>query len=166
MPKVLLSAILSGALLCGIAHAGDVPDVKTGLWTTTTTTGDPQAPPQTGSMCTSTALLQTLYDQRFKSANPPCRRTSVVRNGSTITEQTECKFGNTVTRSKVVTVLTGNTAVHTELRQEGKSTVTASDSKYVGACPAGMQIGDFVGANGMKFNILHPEDAKMPAKAP
>jgi hypothetical protein len=43
-----------------------------------------------------------------------------------------------------------------------------SDSKYVGACPAGMVPGDFVGANGMKFNILHPEDSKLPdaPKAP
>ncbi len=166
MRRVLFSAILSGALLGGLAHAGDVPDVKAGLWSTTTTTGDPQIPPQTGTMCTSTALLQTLFDQRFKKPNPSCKQTSVARSGSTITEQTECKFGGKVIKSKVVTVLTGNTAVHTEIHQEGKNTVTASDSKYVGACPTGMQIGDFVGANGMKFNILHPEDAKMPAKAP
>jgi hypothetical protein len=166
MRSILFSGFLSGVLLGGVARAGDVPDVKTGLWTTTTTTGDPNIPAQTGTMCTSTALLQSLFDRRFKIPNPPCKRTSVVRSGATITEQTECKFGSMVTKFKVVTVITGDTAVHTEIHQEGKSTVTASDSKFVGACPARMQIGDFVGANGLKFNILHPEDAKMPAKAP
>jgi hypothetical protein len=44
---------------------------------------------------------------------------------------------------------------------DGTVTVT-SDSKYVGACPSGMVPGDYVGADGMKFNILHPEDMKQP----
>ena len=47
-----------------------------------------------GTMCTSTALLQTLFDGQFKKTNPPCKRSNVVQNGSTITEQHECKFSD------------------------------------------------------------------------
>ncbi|HEY1313084.1 MAG TPA: DUF3617 family protein [Steroidobacteraceae bacterium] len=166
MPRIMLSAILCCAGLGGVSQAGDVPDVKPGLWKTTTTTGDPNVPAQSGTMCTSTALLQTLFDQRLKDPARPCKQTSVVHSGTTITEQTECKFDGTVKRNKVVTVVSGDTEVRTEIHEEGKNTVTVSDSKWLSACPAGMQLGDFVGADGMKFNILHPENARAPAKAP
>jgi hypothetical protein len=159
----LCPAILCCVCLCSAAVAGDVPDVKTGLWSTTTNTGDTNVPRQTVTMCTSTALLQTVFDQHLKDPKQPCRQTSVSHNGATTTEQNECKFGDTVTKSKVITVTNGNTAVHTEIHQEGKSTVTVSESKYVGACPAGMQLGDYVGPDGKKSNVLHPDQA--PAKA-
>jgi hypothetical protein len=166
MYRVILLPIVCCVFLAGVALAGDVPEVKAGLWSTTTTNGDPKSPAQTGTMCTSTALLQTIFEQRFKGANPPCKRSQVERNGATITEQNECSFGDTVTKTKVVTVITGDTAVHTEIHEQGKSTVIISDSKFVGACPVGMQLGDFVGPNGMKFNVLHPQETKTPTKAP
>jgi hypothetical protein len=162
----MLTVISACALLGGAAYAADVPDIKTGLWATTTTSSDAQMPPVTASLCSSTALLQTLVDQRLKGPNHPCKRISVIHSGATITEQSECKFGDTVSKSKSVTVVTGNVAVHTEIRQEGKSSVIVSDSKYVGPCPAGMQLGDFVADNGMKANILHPESAAPPPKTP
>lgn len=164
MEKTMLSGLFACAVLGASAHAADVPDIKAGLWSTTTTSGDAQLPAVTASLCSSTALLQTLVDQRLKGPNPPCKRLSVNQSGATITELSECKFGDTVTKSKSVTVVTGNTAVHTEIHQEGKGGVIVSDSKYVGACPAGMQLGDFVADNGMKANILHPESAAPPPK--
>jgi hypothetical protein len=162
MPRLLFAFALVG----GVAYAADVPDIKAGLWATTTTSSDGQMPAVTASLCSSTALLQTLVDQRLKGPNHPCKRISVIHSGTTITEQSECKFGDAVTKSKSVTVVTGNIAVHTEIRQEGKSSVIVSDSKYVGSCPAGMQLGDFVADNGMKANILHPESAAPPPKTP
>jgi hypothetical protein len=150
----------------GAACAADVPDIKAGLWATTTTSGDAQLPAVTASLCSSTALLQTLVDQRLKGPNHPCKRISILHSGTTITEQSECKFGDTVTKSNSVTVVTGNIAVHTEIRQEGSYGIIVSDSKYVGPCPAGMQLGDFVADNGMKANILHPQSAAPPPKAP
>ena len=166
MNRLIASGLFSCALLGGSSYAADVPDIKPGLWTTTTTTGEAQRPPVTASMCSSTALLQALVDQRLKGPNHPCKRVSVTHSGSTITEQSECKFGDTVAKSKSVTVVTGNTAVHTEIHQEGKSAVIVSDSKYVGACPAGMQLGDFIADNGMKANILQPDGAEPPSKKP
>jgi hypothetical protein len=166
MNRTIMSGVFYFSLLGGASYAADVPDIKPGLWATTTTSGDAKMPSATASMCSSTALLQALVDQRLKGPNHPCKRISVAHSGATITEQSECKFGDTVTRSKSVTVVTGNTAVHTEIRQEGKTTVIVSDSKYVGACPAGMQLGDFVADNGMKANILQPENDEPPPKKP
>jgi len=162
----LCATIFSCVCVSGAALAGDVPDVKTGLWSTTTNTGEPNTPRQTVTMCTSTALLQTVFDQHLKDPKQPCKQTGVSHNGATTTEQTECKFGDTVTRSKVITVATGDTAVHTEIHEEGKSTVTVSESRYVGACPPGMQLGDFVGPDGKKSNVLHPGGGQPPSKSP
>jgi hypothetical protein len=164
---IILAAVITCGVLSSSAYAGEVPVIKPGLWSTTTTLGDPAIPTQIGKMCTSTALLQTLFDDQFKKANPPCKRSNVVQNGSTVTEQHECKFtDNKPVKSTVTTTVTGDTAVHSEVHQQGKSAMIVSDSKYVSACPAGMQLGDYVGENGAKFNILHPEDAKAPAKFP
>jgi len=162
--RICLSALCSCFLAGTQAHAGDVPDVKAGLWTTTTTSADANVPAQKVSMCMSTALLQMLFDQRLKSPNHPCKQISVAHSGSTTTEETECKFGDTLVKSKAVTIVSGNTAVRTEVHPEGKSSVT-SDSTYVGECPAGMQLGDFVSADGVKSNILHPDAGKTPASA-
>ena len=166
MDKIMLSGLFACALLSGATYAADVPNIKAGLWATTTTSGDAQLPAVIARMCSSTALLQTLVDQRLKGPNHPCKRINVTHSGTKTTELAECKFGDTVTRSKSVTVVTGNTAVHTEIRQEGTGGVIISDSKYVGACPAGMQLGDFVADNGMKANVLHPESAAPPPKSP
>ncbi len=165
MTRMSTSVVFSCALLTGASLAADVPNIKPGLWATSTTT-DPRMPAATASMCSSTALLQTLVDQRLNGPDHPCKRISVVHSGTTITEQSECKFGDTVSKSKSVTVVTGNTAVHTEIRLEGKSAVIVSDSKYVGACPAGMKLGDFVADNGTKANILEPESGEQPPNKP
>jgi hypothetical protein len=166
VPK-FLSGIVTCGLLNSAAYAGDVPVIKEGLWSTTTNLGDPSIPNQTGTMCTSTALLQTLFDKQFKAPNPPCKRTGTVQNGATTIEHRECKFADEkLIKSTVTTVATSTTAVHSEVRREDKDTLIVSDSKYVSACPAGMQLGDYVASNGTKFNVLHPADAKEPAKAP
>lgn len=166
MYRKVLSGILACAGLCGVSQAGDVPDVKTGLWETKTTTSDASKPIQMETMCTSTALLQTLYDSRLKNSDMPCKQLNVTRSGNTISDQMECKFGDKVIKTKSVTVVTGDTAVHSEIHQDGKSTIVVSDSRYLHACPPGMQLGDFVGADGTKFNILHPEHARASAKSP
>ena len=164
-------SLLPGILCCGciaaLAHAGDYPTIKEGLWSTTTTMSDGKRPPQTGTMCNSTAVMQSVIDAH-KKGDQPCKIINMSHTGSVYTEQTECTFGGQVRKSTSVTTFTGETSVHTEIHQaDGNITVT-SDSKYLGACPAGMVPGDFVGADGMKFNILHPESAQTSgnAKAP
>jgi hypothetical protein len=159
MPGLL--GMIAAACLAAAAHAGDYPNIREGLWTTTTTMSDAKRPPQTGNMCNSTAVMQSVIDAHKKS-DQPCKIVSLSHNGSVYTEQTECTFGGQVRKSTSVTTFTGDTAVHTEMHQADGTVTVTSDSKYVGACPAGMVPGDYVGADGMKFNILHPEDMKLP----
>jgi hypothetical protein len=165
MPLVL--ALMCCACASAIAHAGDYPNIKEGLWSTTTTMSDAKRPPQTATMCNSTAVMQTVIDTH-KKTDQPCKITNLSHSGAVYTEQTECNFGGQVRKSTSVTTFTGDTAVHTEIHQADGTVTVTSDSKYVGACPTGMVPGDFVGADGVKLNILHPEDIKVPdsVKAP
>ena len=165
MKMPLLLGLLSAACVAGAADAGDYPDIKPGLWSTTTVMSDAKRPPQTGTLCNSTAVMQSVIDAQKKS-DQPCKITSLTHSGSVYTQQTECSIGGQVRKSTSVTTFKGDTAVHTEIHQADGAVTITSDSKYVGACPAGMVPGDFVGADGMKFNILHPEDMKLPGKTP
>jgi hypothetical protein len=158
MPWLL--ELISCTCIAAAAHAGDYPNIKEGLWSTTTTLGDGKRPPQSGTMCNSTAVMQSVIDAR-KKGDQPCKIVGMSHTGAVYTEQTECNFGGQVRKSTSVTTFTGDTAVHTEIRQ-ADGTVVTSDSKYLGICPAGMVPGDFVGADGMKLNILHPADVKPP----
>jgi hypothetical protein len=163
MPLLLGMSCCAG--IASAAQAGDYPDIKAGLWSTTTTMQDTRLPPQTGTMCNSTAVMQSVIDAHKKATDQPCKITSMTHNGSVYTEQTECSFGGQVRKSTSVTTFTGDSAVHTEIHQADGSVTVTSDSKYVGSCPAGMVPGDYVGADGMKLNILHPEGIKPPAGA-
>jgi hypothetical protein len=156
-----LLGMISATCFAAAALAGDYPNIKEGLWTTTTTMGDAKRPPQTGNMCNSTAVMQSVIDAHKKTGQP-CKIVSMSHSGSVYTEQTECTFGGQVRKSTSVTTFSGDTAVHTEMHQPDGTVTVTSDSKYVGACPTGMVPGDYVGADGMKFNILHPEDMKLP----
>jgi hypothetical protein len=160
MKTPLLLGMMSFACIAA-AHAGDYPNIKEGLWSTTTTMNDAKRPPQTATMCNSTAVMQSVIDNHKKS-DQPCKITSMSHSGSVYTEQTECNFGGKVIKSTSVTTFTADTAVHTEIHQADGTVTVTSDSKYVGVCPAGMVPGDFVGADGLKLNILHPEDIKVP----
>jgi hypothetical protein len=164
-PRLL--GLMSSACIAAAAHAGDYPNIKQGLWSTTTTMSDAKRPPQSGTMCNSTAVMQSVINAH-KKTDQPCKITSMTHSGSVYTEQTECNIAGQVRKSTSVTTFTGDTAVHTEIHQADGTVTVTSDSKYIGACPTGMVPGDFVGADGMKFNILHPEDIQLPgsAKAP
>ena len=164
MPLLLGMSCCAG-IAAAAAQAGDYPEIKAGLWSTTTTMRDTRLPPQTGTMCNSTAVMQSVIDAHKKATDQPCKITSMTHTGSVYTEQTECNFGGQVRKSTSVTTFTGDSAVHTEIHQADGSVTVTSDSRYVGSCPAGMVPGDYVGADGMKLNILHPEGIKPPAGA-
>jgi hypothetical protein len=167
MKMSLLPGLLCFGCIAALAQAGDYPTIKAGLWSTTTTIGDAKRPPQVGTMCNSTAVMQSVIDSH-KKGDQPCKIINMSHTGSVYTEQTECTFGGQVRKSTSVTTFTGDTLVHTEIHHADGSVTVISDSKYIGACPAGMVPGDFVGADGMKFNILHPDSLKRPdgAKGP
>jgi len=163
MPALL--GMLSAACIAGGANAGDYPNIRQGLWSTTTTMSDAKQPAQTGSLCNSTALMQSIIDAH-KKTDQPCKITALSHDGSVYTEQTECNIGGQVRKSTSITTFKGDTEVHTEIHRQDGTVTVVSDSRYLGACPAGMVQGDFVGADGLKFNILHPEELKVPDKKP
>ena len=165
MRIALLLGLVSSACMAAAAHAGDYPDIRQGLWSTTTIMSDAKRPPQTGTLCNSTAVMQSVIDAQKKSGQP-CKIMSLSHSGSVYTQQTECSIAGQVRKSTSVTTFKGDTAVHTEIHQADGAVTVTSDSKYLGACPAGMVPGDFVGPDGLKFNILHPEEIKVPDKKP
>ena len=74
--------------------------------------------------------------------------------GGTITTENECTVGNSVLKTKSIATLSGDTA-HSETHTTytpamyGTSEGTmVMDQKYLGACPAGVEPGDRIGANG------------------
>jgi hypothetical protein len=153
------------ALSSAVAFAGDYPIMKDGLWSTTVTMASNKVPPQSGTMCNSTAVFQAMMDAR-KGPNRPCQSSGVEHSGSTYTDHMTCNFGGRVTQTTTIATFTGDTAVHTEIHQADGTVSMSSDSKYLGSCPAGMVPGDYVDSKGTKFNILHPETAVIPGKKP
>jgi hypothetical protein len=145
---------LPALMLATSTFAGDYPEVKAGLWSTTATNADARMPPQSGTMCTSNDVIKALADMQ-KGKNLPCKVLSRTQSGSTYTSETECSFGGTVRKTTSVTTATSDTALHTEIHGSDGALVMTNDMKYVGACPAGMVPGDFTGANGMHYNVLH-----------
>jgi Protein of unknown function (DUF3617) len=131
----------------------DIPDVKEGLWESSTMMGGATEKPVRTTMCTSNAVSRKMYEDTHK--NSRCKTINSERHGSVITSEVECNFNGKVQRSKHVTKLTGNTEVHLETRAEDGTVKTVIDMKWVGACPAGMKLGDVTGPDGkVLYNAL------------
>ncbi len=156
-------ALLSGSLMISSAFALDLPDMKAGLWSNTVQMGT--NPARSGQMCTNNDITKQL-DAMAKNGNRPCKAINESHTGSVYTIQTQCTFNGQTHTSTSTTTVTGNTAMHTELKaDDGLHLVT--DSKYLGACPAGMNPGDYVDSGGMKFNMLKgPPSAPQPSTPP
>jgi len=163
MIRIKQLRILIGALAWGVGHAADLPgindlpDIKEGLWVSTTMMPGAMPKPQRSTMCNSNAVTRKMYLDTHKNPNTPCKLTHSEHNGSVFTSETECNFGGKVTHSKSVTTVTGNTAMHLEMRKADNSLETVIDMKWVGACPAGMKLGDITGPDGkVMFNAMTP----------
>jgi len=113
--------------------------------------------PMHTTMCTSNAVNRKVYEDSHKSANSPCKQIRSERHGSVITQELECNISGKVTRSTFVTTLTGNTALHLETRKADNTVESVIDMKWVGACPAGMKLGDVTGPDGkVMYNAMTP----------
>ena len=153
--------IIVGATAWGLALAGDLPgikdlpDVKEGLWESSTLIYGAMDKPMRSTMCNSNAVSRKMYEDTHRNANTRCKEIHTERNGSVITTESECNIDGKVTRSKSVTTLTGNTGMHLELRKADNSLETVIEMKWVGACPAGMKLGDVTGPDGkVIFNAM------------
>jgi hypothetical protein len=134
----------------------DVPDVKEGLWDSSTMMPGSMDKPMHTTMCLSNAVNRKIYEDTHKIRSQ-CKEIHSERLGSVITQEVECNFSGKVTRTKSVTTLTGNTGIRVETRKADNTVETAIDMKWVGACPAGMKLGDITGPDGkVLYNALTP----------
>lgn len=147
------SIAVSCTLAADQPGVNDIPDVKEGLWESSTTMYGATDKPMHTTMCTSNAVSRKMYEDTHK--NSRCKTVNSERRGSVITQDVECNFDGKLERSKHITKLTGNTAVHLETRKEDGTVKTVIDMKWVGACPAGMKLGDVTGPDGkVLYNAL------------
>ena len=153
--------LLAGTVACGVALAGDlpgirdIPDTKEGLWAGSTMMPGVMDKPMRSTMCTSNEVNRKVYEDTHQQTNAACKEIHHDRSGSVITSETECNRNGKVSRSKAVVTLTGNTGIHTELRKADGSVESVIDMKWVGACPAGMKLGDVTGPDGkVMFNSM------------
>jgi len=113
--------------------------------------------PMHTTMCTSNAVNRKVYEDSHKSTNSLCKEIHSERHGSVITQESECNFSGKVTHSKSVTTLTGNTGIQIETRKADNTVESVIDMKWVGACPAGMKLGDITGPDGkVMTNVMSP----------
>jgi Protein of unknown function (DUF3617) len=163
MNKQMRLGLLVGATAVSYALGADqpgindLPDVKEGLWESSTMMPGSMDKPMHTSMCTSNAVNRKMYEDSHKNTNNSCKQTHSERHGSVITQEIECNFSGKVSRSTSVTTLTGNTAIRLETRKADNTVETVIDMKWVGACPAGMKLGDVTGPDGkVMFNAMTP----------
>ncbi len=155
---LLVSSVAAGcALGADQPGVGDIPDVKEGLWQSATMMPGTMDKPMHSSMCMSNAVNRKVYEDTHKSGNNPCKQIHTERQGSVITQELECNFSGKVTHSTSVTTLTGNTAMRVETRKADNTVETVIESKWVGACPTGMKLGDVTGPGGkVMMNVMTP----------
>jgi hypothetical protein len=143
------------------ALAQEYPKLKPGHWELTMTmTRANNAQPQKSTMCIDEALQKEMMTMGAGMSREMCTRNEFKRDGAKYLGSAECKMGESKIISRSVMTLTGDTAYHTEINATYeppfmgmKDSQTVLDGKYLGACPAGMAPGDFVGPNGQKFNV-------------
>jgi hypothetical protein len=144
------------AVVITVGRADDPPQVKEGLWSIHTQSVD--NPGNKKSEGTRSICRNHEYDKKAQASAKSvkgCTVTSESVSGNKYSSATRCEIAGTVIQSTGVTTFQGDTAFHTESHSTNtppmfgvaESTVTI-DQKYVGSCPAGMQPGDFMDADG------------------
>jgi len=155
------------ALLVSFAlYAADPPMMKEGLWSVHTVSIDNPGNRRiegTRSLCRDHAYdtrMRVQAEERQKQICKPVLRTS---SGASFTENSECTIQGSVVTSKVIATYTGGTSIHSETHGTYKPALNGMeeitmimDQKYVGACPAGMEPGDFMSADGKVTHVRHP----------
>ncbi len=149
------SAVL--LLPIGIALASGPPHLKEGLWSL-----DRQTIDSPGNKKNVFPAIKTCrndaYDQYvlgLMKKMPGCTTVTDNMQGSKYVLEMKCTIGNTVIETKGTTTYQADTVAHAESRTTytpamyGRTeTITIADSKYLGSCPAGMQPGDRINADG------------------
>ena len=159
MKKRLAAVIAALLLVIGMASAIDKPEMKEGLWSMHKQTID--NPGNKKSESDSTICRNHGYDKHVESHAMPKGCTTVnesFQSGRYVLE-THCTIAGTTIDSKGTTTFNSDTAAHSETHatytpamQGVSETTMIMDTKFEGACPAGVQPGDLTDSKG---NVVH-----------
>jgi hypothetical protein len=159
MKRFLPAAASTAACLAGFSlFAADPPAMKEGLWSIHTISIDNPGNKKsegTRSICRNHAYDARIRQQTEQKQKQTCKSNSEASSGNTFTAESECSVQNSIIKSKGVTTFNGDSSIHSETHGTYTpalfgvaETTIIMDQKYVGACPAGMQPGDFMSADG------------------
>jgi hypothetical protein len=154
-----MAIALSAALLCAPLSAGDLPEIKVGLWSIDSSAGGADTP-RSVLVCMNTDVVQELMkgDARVLPAGK-CK-SAIDENGSSYVETTDCIVRGRELQVKSVATFAGNEKFHIDSERTGPTTDTMLiDGKYLSACPAATQVGDVMAPNGQKTNVLREANA-------
>jgi hypothetical protein len=155
------------ALLLSFAlFAADQPTMKEGLWSIHTVSVDNPGNRRTEgtrSICRNHAYDLRIREQAEQKQKQTCKPVVRTSSGNGFTEESECTVQGSVIKSKNVATFTGDSSIHSETQATyapalfGTAEMTMTmDQKYVGPCPAGMEPGDFMSADGKVTHVKHP----------
>jgi hypothetical protein len=159
--KRLLVAPIAFVYVAAVVVHADPPSLKEGLWSIhTASTNQPgdKKTESTRSICRNHA-----YDDRVraqaKAQAATCKTHTDNDSGSKYESESECVVRGTTIHTKGITTASGSNATHTESSTTYNpafygisATTMIMDQKYVGACPAGIEPGDMMEADG---RVIH-----------
>jgi len=157
---VLLLLTVSPAL------ALDMPTRKAGLWELKMEFAGRNLPTQLMQQCTDASTDKFMTLNFGGSADRNCQKQDVRSNGGTITVDSVCTFGESVTTSHAVVSGDFNSAYTVQVnstRQGGRPMPGAAPNgethmtiaaKWLGPCATGQRPGDVMMGSGMKMNVL------------
>jgi hypothetical protein len=167
--------VLAGAIGTAVAAVSeaDFPKLKAGQWEMTTQSANAAgAPPTKTTMCTDAALQREVIALGAGMSRDMCSKTDVKRDGQRVVTTAECRIGESNIKSRAVMTVQGDSRYKTEITatydppfMNMRDSKTTLEGKYVGACRDGLVPGDFVSANGRKFNIKALATLKPPVPA-
>jgi hypothetical protein len=153
---------LSAALLAAPLLAAELPDIKVGLWSIDSSAGAADTP-RSVLVCMDTAVMRELMKESARMLPTGRCQSAMEKKGSSYIEKTDCSVRGRELQIKSVARLFGDRKFHIDSERTGATTErTLIDGNYLSACPAAMQVGDVVAANGTKKNVLHEDNAAMP----
>jgi hypothetical protein len=163
MKRTKMLVYIGGILLpLGIALAANAPSLKEGLWSVhTVTINNPgnQKSEGTVSICRSHAYDESV--EALAKNMKGCTTISESFEGGKRSVDMRCTVATSVIETKGKTTFDGDTSAHSEIHatytpaMAGISEMTMiQDQKYVGSCPAGVQPGDRISADG---TVMHSQ---------
>ena len=156
MKRFLLPPIVVMCMALAI-WAADPPPLKEGLWSIYTVTTDQPGNKKTEG--TRSICRNHAYDERIraqaKAQAAACKIHTDNDSGQKYESESECVTQGITIHTKGTAIASGDNAAHSETTTAYNpafggisSTTMIMDQKYVGACPAGMEPGDMMEADG------------------